>query len=102
MDTLFPHNLVIAGSNPLQLVTPQEHTAPLPPPLPLPATLSRIWLEAFPPCSSLTLLITTLHGMLVGRPTTHRVGCNNQRLAIRTDNISSLHVAFMKTSGGAM
>ena len=46
MDTTFPHNQEIAGSNPLQLVTPQEHTAPLPPPLPLPATLSRIWLLA--------------------------------------------------------
>ena len=55
MDTPFPHKLVIAGSNPLQLVTLQEHTATLPPPLPLPATLSRICLKAFPPCSSLTL-----------------------------------------------
>ena len=36
MDTFFPHNLKIAGSSPLQIGDPTEHSAPLPPPLLVP------------------------------------------------------------------
>ena len=48
VDTPFPHNREIAGSNPLQVVTPTtEHTPPLPFPSTFPVAMSRIWLKAF-------------------------------------------------------
>ena len=47
VDTPFPHNLEIAGSNPQQLVTPTtEPTPPLSFPSTYPVALSHIWQKA--------------------------------------------------------
>ena len=48
VDTPFPHNLEIAGSNPQQLVTPTtEPTPPLSFPSTSPVAISLIWQKAF-------------------------------------------------------